>query len=203
MNELPHRAPRRVQPVHECFHQANTRRRARVEHRLCLRDVHRDRLLAQHVFAGLGGGHRPLRVKVVRQRNVDGVDVGIVQEVLVGPYAFSIPNRPAVALARPASRDAIATTLHRSAFMMPGMTLGTAILAGRGSPAKDHAFAPRAPPPNAARSSRRGSLSARTGPADDEEPSGCADSLLSGATRCRGRDDSTPPHPPTMRSCTA
>ena len=42
------------------------------------------RLLAQHVLAGPGGRDGPLGVQVVRQRDVDGVDVGIGEQRLVG-----------------------------------------------------------------------------------------------------------------------
>ena len=47
--------------------------------------VHRQgqRLLAQHVLAGLEGPDRPLGVEVVRQRDVDDVDLGRGEERLV------------------------------------------------------------------------------------------------------------------------
>jgi hypothetical protein len=45
----------------------------------------RQRLLAQHVFAGLERAHRPLDVQMIRQRNVDDVDVGVGEQRLVRP----------------------------------------------------------------------------------------------------------------------
>ena len=46
-----------------------------VEHRLGLGRRHGDRLLAQHVLAGLGGADRPFGVHAVGQRDVDRIDV--------------------------------------------------------------------------------------------------------------------------------
>jgi hypothetical protein len=43
----------------------------------------RDRLLAEHVFARLRGLDRPGHVEVIRERVVDGVHVGVGQEILV------------------------------------------------------------------------------------------------------------------------
>ena len=45
--------------------------------------VGREGLLAQHVLAGPQGGHRPVAVEPVRERVVDGVDVGVLDQLRV------------------------------------------------------------------------------------------------------------------------
>ena len=40
-------------------------------------------LLAEHVLPRFGRAHRPWHVQMVRQRIVDGVDIGIVQQIVV------------------------------------------------------------------------------------------------------------------------
>ena len=47
---------------------------------LCLRSVRRERLLAQHVLAGIECSDRPSPVQPVRQRVVDSVDVRILDQ---------------------------------------------------------------------------------------------------------------------------
>ena len=81
--QLPDRLPGRMEPVHERLHQQHTLGLAGLDHPLGLRRVRRERLLAQHVLAGPGRGDRPLRVEVVGQRVVHGIDVRIGQQVLV------------------------------------------------------------------------------------------------------------------------
>ena len=78
------RHPRRMVAVHERLHEHGRRRprrpstiRSRVGGR------HGQRLLAQDVLAGPSRGDRPLGVEVVRQRDVDRVDVGVGEERLV------------------------------------------------------------------------------------------------------------------------
>ena len=56
-------------------------------------EVERQRLLAQDVLAGVGGADRPLGVEVVGQRDVDGVDRRVVEQVLV--RAVGAPDRRA------------------------------------------------------------------------------------------------------------
>jgi hypothetical protein len=73
-----------VVAVHERLHQNETGLVRAIERLLDLRRVTRVRLLAQDVLAGRERSQRPLVVEAVRQRVVDGVDVGIVEELLVG-----------------------------------------------------------------------------------------------------------------------
>ena len=70
--------------------------RAAALHRVDLGHGEGERLLAQDVLAGPGGPDRPLGVEVVRQRDVDGVDLGVGEECLVGavrtrsmPHSFA------------------------------------------------------------------------------------------------------------------
>ena len=53
-------------------------------HSLGIRSGHRQRLLAQDVLAGSRGRDRPVRVEVVRQGDVDGVDIRVGEETFVG-----------------------------------------------------------------------------------------------------------------------
>ena len=55
-------------------------------------DGRRDRLLAQHVLAGIGGPFDPLAVHPVRQRDVDRLDVGMVEHVVVGAGGEVVPG---------------------------------------------------------------------------------------------------------------
>ena len=83
VDELADRQPRGVEAVHERLHEAHSCGIAGGDHALGLGRGHGQRLLAQDVLAGPGRRHRPLRVEVVRQRDVDGVDVGIGEQCLV------------------------------------------------------------------------------------------------------------------------
>jgi hypothetical protein len=82
-NELAHLDPQRVQPVHEGLHEEHACGLAAVDHLLGLGGRHRQRLLAQHVLAGRRRPQRPRRMEVVGQRDVHGLDVRIVEELLV------------------------------------------------------------------------------------------------------------------------
>ena len=124
------RDPRRVLAVHERLHQQDARLPAGVDHPLRLGRGHRERLLAQDVLAGPGRRDRPLGVEVVRQRDVDGVDVRVGQQRLVRAVRARDPELagdPAGA-ARLAGRDAE----HLAA---------SASGAGRGSPSRVAMFA--------------------------------------------------------------
>jgi hypothetical protein len=74
----------RVVAVHERLHQDEAGLVRAIERLVHLCRVPRVGLLAQHVLAGVERSHRPLVVEAVRQRVVDSVDVGIVEELLVG-----------------------------------------------------------------------------------------------------------------------
>ena len=63
-----------------------------LDDRLGLREVHRERLLAQHVLAGLGGRDRPARVQRVRRRDVDGVDLVVREQSLVAAVRADVPE---------------------------------------------------------------------------------------------------------------
>ena len=114
-DELADRDPRRVEAVHERLHQQHARVAAGGDaSRSASAAVMRQRLLAQDVLAGPGGGDRPLGVEVVRQRDVDGVDVRVGEQRLVRAVGARDPQgRGGVAGRGRPSRDAIATTSHR------------------------------------------------------------------------------------------
>ena len=85
------------------------------------------RLLAQDVLAGPRRGDRPLGVEVVRERDVDGVDLRVGEERLVGAVDARDPVPLGDRGARARSRDPIATTSQRAARRMPGMAFSVAI----------------------------------------------------------------------------
>jgi hypothetical protein len=49
----------------------------------CVRRCQRDRLFAENVLAVLGGASGPLDVQMIRQRDVNGVDLSIREKVVV------------------------------------------------------------------------------------------------------------------------
>ncbi len=80
----------------------------------------RDRLLAEHVLARVGGANGPGHVQVIRQRIVDRVDLGIGDQLVVRAVrARNAERRRGRARLARRSRDAMATTrecggrLHR------------------------------------------------------------------------------------------
>ena len=70
-----------------------------------------ERLLAQHVLSGLEGADRPLDVHGVRERDVDRLDVGILEERLIAPVC-ALDLAPARVGIRPA-RSRLATATGR------------------------------------------------------------------------------------------
>ena len=73
----------RVQAVHEGLAEEGPGLARRVDHRVGLPGGEPERLLAQHVLAGLGGLDRPLGVARVRRRDVDRLDLGVGEQRLV------------------------------------------------------------------------------------------------------------------------
>ena len=95
----------------------------RVEGRLDLGRVPREGLLAQHVLARLDGPDRPLAVERVRERDVDGVDRRVGEELLVGAVApAGSTTSAAYASARARSRLATPTRSTSGDACAPGMT---------------------------------------------------------------------------------
>ena len=83
---------------------------------------HGERLLAQDVLAGGGRLDRPFHVEVVGERDIDRVDAGSASSASYDPWAVGMPSSAATWRARASSREAMATTSHRSPRWMPGMT---------------------------------------------------------------------------------
>jgi hypothetical protein len=59
-----------------------------------------ERLLAQHVLAGLERAHRPLDVQVVGQRDVDRLDPGVREQRFVGPVCARDAVRARIGVGR-------------------------------------------------------------------------------------------------------
>ena len=88
---------------------------ARGSHRLRVGGRRRQWLFAEHVLSGRGGSLHPLPVQAVRQRDVDRVDLGIVEQRRVGAVGARGPEAAAPAVggafarhcdeARPGARD--------------------------------------------------------------------------------------------------
>ena len=84
VDDLPHpRRQRMVSPVKR-FAEQLAGALGRLGHARGLRGVGGQRLLAEHVLACLERTDRPCAVQAVRQRIVDGVDLGIGEQRLVG-----------------------------------------------------------------------------------------------------------------------
>ena len=102
-----------------------------VDQLLGLRGGQRDRLLAEHVLAGLHGADAPGHVQVVGQRVVDRLDVGIGQQGLVAPIGARDAElrRDTVGLGLVARGDRgdarVAATLH-AGNDLPGRDKGGA-----------------------------------------------------------------------------
>jgi hypothetical protein len=85
VEQAPDDLPLGVEAVHERLHPHDAARGAVVDHGGRLGRVERRRLLAQDVLARVGRPRRPLGVEVVRERNVDRVDVRVGEQPGVGP----------------------------------------------------------------------------------------------------------------------
>ena len=82
--DLARTPPLRMMAHHERLGDELAGPRARGDQRLRLVGVERDRLLAQHVLAGLHRADRPRDVQLVGQRIVDRLDRRIGQQLLIG-----------------------------------------------------------------------------------------------------------------------
>ena len=89
----------------------------------------RNRLFAEHMLAGVGRANRPRYVKMIRQRDVDSVDIAVREHLFVGRIGLRDPSEAAALLARAPSRDAIASTRVHVPFCIAGITLFVAIRA--------------------------------------------------------------------------
>src|SRR5438876_4518790 len=72
-----------MEPIHEGLHEVYPGYAGGDAHLLCLRRVHSQRLLAQHVLACRNSTQRPLLVQAVDQRDVDRLHLRILEERLV------------------------------------------------------------------------------------------------------------------------
>ena len=134
-DQLARPQPLRVGADHERFLDSHAGAVAHRDQLRALGGVEPDRLLAQHVLAGLGGLDRPGHVQVVGQRIVDRVDLGVGQELLVAAVAARRCRAwPRPRAARAGSREASATTSQRSARISGGITFSRAILAAPRTP---------------------------------------------------------------------
>jgi hypothetical protein len=96
---------------------------------LGLLGVERDRLLAQHMLAGLGRLDRPRHVQVVGQRVVDRLDLAVGQQLFIRAVGLGMPSSLAHFLASARSREAMAWMRQCLLFCIAGMTLAVPIRA--------------------------------------------------------------------------
>jgi hypothetical protein len=82
-NDFVHALGQRVVAVVERLHHDQPGAVGRVPHRLGFGAVRGERFLAQHVLSGRNRFQHPLRVQAVGKRVVDGVDVGVGDDVVV------------------------------------------------------------------------------------------------------------------------
>ena len=83
VEQLAQAQPLRRAANHEGFADFHAGAFAHAEQRFGFGHGHAERFFAEHVLAGLGGLHRPRNVQLIGQRIVDGVDVGIGEQLLI------------------------------------------------------------------------------------------------------------------------
>ena len=113
----------RIVAVHEGLGQEAAGAVGRVERRLDLLRMARERLLAQHVLAGLDRADRPFAVHRVRQGDVDGLDLRILEQLPRTSRTRARSPTPAHTPRR--ARSSRLATPTRSTFgdsCAPGMT---------------------------------------------------------------------------------
>ena len=76
-----------MKPVGVGLHQQDAMLPACVHHLSGLKGIAGQGLLAQDVLTSLGGRDIPLPVQAVGQRNIDGLDVRVVQQLPVAPIS--------------------------------------------------------------------------------------------------------------------
>ena len=101
--------------------------------------IERDGLFAQHVLAGLGGGDGHGHVQMIGQGIVDGVDIGIGEEFLVGTIGLGdAEGAGGLGLAQIARGDGDDFGMGR--FLNAGRDLGHADIGGRENAPADLAW---------------------------------------------------------------
>ena len=106
LHELAGAQPLRMVRDHESLGRELAALVAGGDQRVDLLGPERDRLLGQHVLAGLERLPRPFDVVVVRQRDIDRVDLGIVEQRLVTRVgARAVGRGQRLRLARRAAGD--------------------------------------------------------------------------------------------------
>ena len=84
VEKLAQAQPLRSAADHEGFADLDAGAGAHFEQRFGFGHGHAERLFAEHVLAGFGGLDCPGNVQLIGQRIVDGVDVGVGEQLLVG-----------------------------------------------------------------------------------------------------------------------
>ena len=110
VEHLPHDVEARQEEGPHRLHAEDAGGRGGSRDLLCLSGIEADRLLDEHVLAGLDGEQRALAVQVVRRRDVDDVDVRVGEQRVAGLNALSIAAVAANASAEACVRDPTATT---------------------------------------------------------------------------------------------
>ena len=81
--ELNHALDLRVAAIHKGFHQEHIVFTCCFDHRRGFGVVHADRFLDEDVLAGFGALYRPFGVEWVDCRDIDGIDLLVLQQLLV------------------------------------------------------------------------------------------------------------------------
>ena len=137
---LLHGQPRRVEAVHERLQEHHAGGLARAHHPL---RVGRARASGfSHSTCRHRRSDRPLGMQVVRQRDVDGVDLRAVDQRLVRAVRRADAERAGCDLGPTSSREAMATTWQRAAAWIAGITFPVPIRAGDSTPQRRSATGP-------------------------------------------------------------
>ena len=80
LEQLPEAPGLRMDAEREGLHEEDARATRGLHDDPRARRIHRDRLLAEDVLAGRGGGHGQLDMRAVRRRDVDDLDVRVVEQ---------------------------------------------------------------------------------------------------------------------------
>ena len=112
----------RVAADHEGFADLDAGAGADGKQGLGFGDGEADGLFAEDVLAGFGGLDGPRHVHLVGQRIVDGVDVGVGEQLFVRPVCLGDAELRRASLALARSREAMASTVVNWPCCMAGRT---------------------------------------------------------------------------------
>ena len=82
-----------MEAIHESLHDEHALALGVMDGLLRLARIEGERLLAEHVLARVGGLADPLGVQVIGKRDIDGLDLTVGQQLLVGTVGFRDTER--------------------------------------------------------------------------------------------------------------